>query len=76
MKKYEHIRDCWNAVREAETVSEVKDLFEEFPRWSGDWGISVEEGEYVVTNTYEDKNMGWQEDKETLDIKCPEVESL
>lgn len=76
MKKFEHIRDCWNAIREAKTVSEVKDLFEEFPRWSGNWDITIEDETYVVVNTYEDENMGWQEDKETLDIEYPEEVSL
>jgi len=66
---YEHINDCWNAIRQAKTYDEVCKLFDEFPRWSGDWSIEVEDGSYVVYNTYWDKDLGQEEtDAETLDI--------
>ena len=52
---YNHIRDCWAAIREAKTKAEVLKLFDEFPRWSGDWEIEVEDEHYVVYNTYFDR---------------------
>ena len=42
--EYKHIRDCWAEIRKAKTIEEVKDLFEKFPRWSGDWDVMVEDG--------------------------------
>ena len=52
--EYKHINDCWNALEDAKTVEEVEDLFDDFPRWSGDWDWYVENGEVVVENTYYD----------------------
>ena len=46
--EYKHINDCWADIRKAKTIEEVKDLFEKFPRWSGDWDVMVEDGQYVV----------------------------
>lgn len=70
MKTYEHINDCWNAIREAKTKEEVEQLFEEFPRWSGDWYIEEEDGYYVVYNSYYDRCCEcYDTDKETLDIE-------
>ena len=34
--EYNHINDCWFEIRKAKTIEEVKDLFEKFPRLSGD----------------------------------------
>ena len=68
--EYNHINDCWAEIRKAKTIEEVKDLFEEFPRWSGDWDIMVEDGQYVVYNTWFDERFGdFDTDRETLDIE-------
>ena len=68
--EYKHIRDCWAEIRKAKTIEEVKDLFEKFPRWSGDWDIMVEDGQYVVYNTWFDERFGdFDTDRETLDIE-------
>ena len=65
-----HINDCWAEIRKAKTIEEVKDLFEKFPRWSGDWDIMVEDGQYVVYNTWFDERFGdFDTDRETLDIE-------
>ena len=48
--EYNHINDCWFEIRKAKTIEEVKDLFEKFPRWSGDWDVMIEDGQYVVYN--------------------------
>lgn len=65
-----HINDCWSEIRKAKTIEEVKDLFEKFPRWSGDWDIMVEDGQYVVYNTWFDERFGdFDTDRETLDIE-------
>ena len=72
--EYKHIDDCWNAIRNAKTISEVQDLFDDFPRWSGDWDVEVQynsffEKCYVVYNYYYDKNLGEEQtDCETLEI--------
>ena len=68
--EYNHIQDCWSEIRKAKTIEEVKDLFEKFPRWSGDWDIMVEDGQYVVYNTWFDERFGdFDTDRETLDIE-------
>ena len=72
-KNYFHISDCWSEIRKAKTIEEVKDLFEKFPRWSGDWDIMVEDGQYVVYNTWFDERFGdFDTDRETLDIEVEE----
>ena len=71
--EYNHINDCWAEIRKAKTIEEVKDLFREFPRWSGDWDIMVEDGQYVVYNTWFDERFGdFDTDRETLDIEVEE----
>ena len=68
--EYNHINDCWFEIRKAKTIEEVKDLFEKFPRWSGDWDVMVEDGQYVVYNTWFDERFGdFDTDRETLDIE-------
>ena len=68
--EYNHINDCWAEIRKAKTIEEVKDLFEKFPRWSGDWDIMVEDGQYIVYNTWFDERFGdFDTDRETLDIE-------
>ena len=68
--EYNHINDCWSEIRKAKTIEEVKDLFEKFPRWSGDWDVMVEDGQYVVYNTWFDERFGdFDTDRETLDIE-------
>ena len=72
-KNYFHIQDCWAEIRKAKTIEEVKDLFEKFPRWSGDWDIMVEDGQYVVYNTWFDERFGdFDTDREALDIEVEE----
>ena len=71
--EYNHINDCWAEIRKAKTIEEVKDLFEKFPRWSGDWDIMVEDGQYVVYNTWFDEQFSdFDTDRETLDIEVEE----
>ena len=68
--EYQHINDCWLEIRKAKTIEEVKDLFEKFPRWSGDWDILVEDEHYVVYNTWFDEQCDdFDTDCETLDIE-------
>lgn len=68
--EYKHINDCWAEIRKAKTIEEVKDLFEKFPRWSGDWDIMVEDGHYIVYNTWFDEQCDdFDTDCETLDIE-------
>lgn len=73
--EYKHISSCWEAIRQAKTISEVEKLFEEFPRWSGDWYVQIEknsfyEDTYVVYNHYFDENTETDDtDCETLDIE-------
>ena len=71
--EYQHINDCWLEIRKAKTIEEVKDLFENFPRWSGDWDVMVEDGQYVVYNTWFDEQCeDYNTDCETLDIEVEE----
>lgn len=73
--EYKHINDCWAAVREAKTIEEVENLFEQFPRWSGDWDVVVEDDQYVVYNNYFDPQYGeFNTDFEILDIEVEEDE--
>ena len=71
--KLSHINDCWAEIRKAKTIEEVKDLFKNFPRWSGDWDVMIEDGQYVVYNTWFDERFGdFDTDRETLDIEVEE----
>ena len=71
--EYNHINDCWFEIRKAKTIEEVKDLFEKFPRWSGDWDVMVEDGHYVAYNTWFDERFGdFDTDREALDIEVEE----
>jgi hypothetical protein len=73
--EYKHINDCWAAIREAKTIEEVKNLFEQFPRWSGDWDVVIEDEHYVVYNTYFDPQYDeFDTDFELLDIEVEEDE--
>ena len=77
---YNHIKDCWADIKEAKTIEEVKNLFRNFPRWSGDWEVEVvddgDEKYYVVLNRYWDHlTESQEEDFETLDIPV-EAEDL
>lgn len=75
--EYNHISECWAAIREAKTIEEVEDLFEKFPRWSGDWEVIIEDGHYVVVNTYFDPQCdSFDTDYETLDIEVDNEENL
>ena len=68
-KNFNHISDCWQALRECTTVAELEEQFGWFPRWSGDWSWEADaDGNVVVCNEYEDPNMGWQTDCESMDI--------
>lgn len=68
--EFKNINDCWNAIRNAKTIDEVEKLFEEFPRWSGDWEVRIEDGSYVVYNYFFDKYLETEDcDAETLDIE-------
>lgn len=58
---YKHINDCWNAIEklidwEGCTPDDLKDLLNQFPRWSGDWLWEVYESDddYMlrITNCY------------------------
>jgi hypothetical protein len=67
--KYEHIKDCWQAVRDCKTYEELITTLENFPRWSGDWEIIPEAGYYTVVNTYFDEQCEtYDSDSEALDI--------
>ena len=73
--EYKHINDCWAAVREAKTIYEVHKLFDQFPRWSGDWDVVIEDDHYVVYNTYFDSQYDeFDTDFEILDIEVEEDE--
>ena len=70
--EFKHISDCWEALREAKSVEEVKTLLETFPRWSGnwEWEWSSVTGEtcFIVHNWYWDKQTENEEhDWEELD---------
>lgn len=71
-----HIKDCWAAIEEAKSIEEVEKLFEEFPRWSGDWEIEIDENKYyLVKNTYFDTQYDvWETDWRYLDIEVEEDE--
>lgn len=68
--EYKHINDCWEAIRNCTKASEVKDLFEDFPRWSGDWSLLVANGTVTVVNNYWDEQCeSWEEDIEDIEVE-------
>lgn len=70
-----HINDCWTLIRHAKTIEEVKKVLEELPRWSGDWDVIIEDGQYVVYNTYFDPQYdSFDTDFDILDIEVEEDE--
>lgn len=69
-----NIQDCWTLIRHEKTIEGVRKVLEELPRWSGDWDVILEDGEYVVYNTWFDTQCGdFETDCETLDIEVEEV---
>ena len=65
-----NIQDCWTLIRHEKTIEGVRKVLEELPRWSGVWGIMVEDGQYVVYNTWFDERFSdFDIDRETLDIE-------
>ena len=65
-----HIKDCWTLIRHEKTIEGVNRVLEELPRWSGDWEVIIEDGQYVVVNSYYDAQYdNWETDYETLDIE-------
>lgn len=70
-----HINDCWTLIRHEKTIEGVKKVLEELPRWSGDWDVVIEDGQYVVYNTYFDSQYDeFETDFEILDIEVEEDE--
>lgn len=76
--EYKHINDCWEAIRNAKTITDVENLFKEFPRWSGDWDVQIEMDsffvkQYVVYNTFYDASLDdFDTQCETLEIEVEE----
>lgn len=72
---YRHIKDCWEAIEDISTTSELEKLLEEFPRWSGDWEYYLEKITpsttlVTVRNIWFDVDMGWSgTEKEFSHIK-------
>jgi hypothetical protein len=65
-----HINDCWTLIRHEKTIEGVKKVLEELPRWSGDWDVVIEDGQYVVYNTYFDTQYdSFDTEFEILDIE-------
>ena len=72
-KTYFSISECWAEIRKAKTIEEVNALFEAFPSWLGDWEVVVEDGQYIVYNTWFDKlREDYDVDCEVLDIEVKE----
>lgn len=79
--KYNHINDCWEAIRSVKTVAEIEELFKEFPRWSGEWEItkgkyyprlsySEETEKYYVINRFYDENLEmYDEEFEMVEVE-------
>ena len=68
-----HIKDCWSLIKAAKTTYEIYKLFDQFPRWSGDWDLVVEDEHYVVYNTYFDEQYdSFETEFEILDIEVEE----
>ena len=65
--KFKHIRDCWNAIPECKDTDELEELFDCFPRWSGDWEWKKDEDRIVVRNAYYDDEYNLEEDEEYYD---------
>ena len=67
---FKHINDCWDTIDKCMSKDELEDLFEEFPRWSGDWYIENEYNYCTVVNSYfDDLEETWVEDRRDTDIK-------
>lgn len=66
MAEYKHINDCWAALEDCKTIEDFEAKFEEFPRWSGDWEVSPEEGEggVYVRNRWFDKDLQAEDERE------------
>ena len=76
---YSHIKECWAAIHEANSIEEVNELIKNFPRWSGDWEIMLEkyddeeESHYVLVNSYWDPLAeDIESDEEELPFEVPE----
>lgn len=67
--KYNHINDCWNALKALTRLEDLEDTLDNFPRWSGDWEwkLDLDNGVVVITNShYDELSEDWEEDTDEL----------
>lgn len=82
---FSHINDCWNYLREAKSIDDLKQRIEQLPIWSGSW--SVEEDNEIVGNEdddqvsvlvvnsyYDEQCEDWDVEQETMYFDCNEEE--
>ena len=77
MKTFNHIDDCWAAIRACKTIEEVNEILAEIPHGFGEWWVDVVYLNgvpcYEVTNHYYDKLFDdYFTDEEILDIPVNE----
>lgn len=69
-----NVLDCWSLIKHEKTIEGVKKVLEEIPSWLGEWGVILEDGEYIVYNTWFDtQSEEFETYYETLDIEVEEV---
>jgi len=74
-KTFEHINDCWNALRACENRKEVIETINNFPRWSGSWFIDNDHSTILVTNDWYDEQLDdYFSESENLGIDWDEEE--
>lgn len=72
-----HINDCWNYLREAKSIDDLKQRIKQLPIWSGNW--SIEEDNDIVGNEdeqqlsvlivnsyYDEQCEDWDVEQETM----------
>ena len=78
---FSHINDCWNYLRKAKSIKDLKQRIGQLPIWSGDW--SVEEDNDIVGNEddqqvsvlvinsyYDNQCEDWEVEQETMYFDC------
>ena len=73
--EYKNIRDCWAVLESLDEMEDIDKTIEEFPRWSGEWEWTVENGDVVVTNYYVENDNN-ETDTRVLEQLAPTIKIL
>jgi len=75
-KVFSHISECWQALRDAESVEEVEKLFEIFPRWSGDWEWYWSDDDFDGERHFRVENTYWNRQYNDYEVDWEDLDQF